>query len=101
MSLLVTSPLFTATAASELTPLMWLPAMPTYTELICVPDITSAASTACLIESTVLSMFTTMPLRSPREGLVPTPMTWASPSPRTSVTIARVLVVPMSRPTMI
>src|SRR5712692_3153272 len=101
MSPLKTSPLFTATAASELTPLMWLPAMPTYTELICVPDITSASSTARRMESTVLSILTTMPLRSPREGLVPTPMTYASPVSRTSATRSRVLVVPMSSTTMI
>ena len=58
----------------------------------------SASSTAFLMDSTVASMLTTTPLRSPIEGWVPMPMMLTEP-PDTSPTTAQILVVPMSRPT--
>src|SRR6267142_667070 len=59
----------------------------------------SASRMACLIEATVESMLTMTPFLSPRDGCVPTPMT-SSPSGPISPTTAAILVVPMSRPTM-
>src|SRR5581483_5837095 len=58
----------------------------------------SASSTACWIERTVSSMWTTTPFFRPVEGWVPTPIT-SMPSSVTSPTIAAILVVPMSSPT--
>src|SRR5215831_6024028 len=51
------------------------------------------------MDSTVLSIFTTMPFLRPREGWVPMPITSITPSLLTSPTMAQILVVPMSRPT--
>src|SRR5262245_32192681 len=78
---------------------MWPPAIPAYTELISQPAIISASSTALRIESTVASMSTTTPLRSPRDGCVPIPIT-SIESPAGSATTAQILVVPTSRPTI-
>ena len=49
------------------------PRCPTTTEPISTPATCSASATACRTASTVESMLTTTPLRSPREGLTPTP----------------------------
>src|SRR5215470_12415250 len=59
----------------------------------------SASATARSMDCTVASMLTTTPLRMPRDAAVPTPMT-SMPSSVTSPTMAAILVVPMSRPTM-
>src|SRR5450631_1544600 len=59
----------------------------------------SASSTACLIEATVESMLTMTPFFRPRDGWVPTPM-MSRPSGPISPTTQAILVVPMSRPTM-
>ena len=57
-------------------------------------------SMASLIERTVQSMLETTPLRSPRQGTLPTPRT-VMPSASISPTTAETLVVPISRPTTI
>src|SRR5450432_1728296 len=59
----------------------------------------SASRIACLIEATVESMLTMTPFLRPRDGWVPTPM-MSRPSGPISPTTAAILVVPMSRPTM-
>ena len=99
MSSRVTSCFLRATTPLRFSPEIWLPAIPVYTELICTAAMSSASSTAFLIDSTVLSMFTTTPLRRPREGQEPTPMMFSGPSSGTSATMAQIFVVPMSRPT--
>ena len=68
MSPCVTSLSLIAMTPWELKPLMWRPAMPAITASISTPAISSASSTAFLIDSTVESMLTTTPLRIPREG---------------------------------
>jgi hypothetical protein len=60
----------------------------------------SAASTAADTEARVDSMLTTTPLRRPDEGATPTPMISKTPFSLYSPTTARVLAVPMSRPTI-
>src|SRR5690606_1949565 len=61
----------------------------------------SASSIARRMDETVDSMLTTTPLRSPLLGCVPIPMMSIPPSSVSSATIAQILVVPMSSPTMI
>ena len=80
--------------------MMWLPAMPTYTERISQPAICPAVVTACWMDFTVSSMLTTMPLRSPLDSLSPIPTILTCPSVSTSPTTAQTFVVPMSSPTM-
>src|SRR6185369_12320022 len=63
------------------------------------PAICSASATACLIASTVESMFTTTPRRSPREGALPTPITSIPPPGLGSPITAQIFVVPTSSPT--
>src|SRR5439155_24453866 len=70
------------------------------TELISAPAISSASSTARRIEATVASMLITTPLRNPRDGCVPMPIT-SMPVGVISPTMQQILVVPMSRPTTI
>ena len=79
---------------------MWPPAIPAYTALISAPAISSASSTALWMEETVASMLITTPLRSPRDGWVPMPIT-SMPSGETSPTMQQIFVVPMSSPTTI
>src|SRR5712692_5477709 len=98
MSPCFTSLSFTATTPCELKPRMWPPAMPAYTDAIAHPAISSASSTARRMEDTVASMLITTPLRRPREGCVPMPMT-SIPSGPTSPTMQQIFVVPMSSPT--
>src|SRR5690349_17735921 len=100
MSAWVTSRSFTATMPWLLKPLMCPPAMPAYTWLTSQPAISSASLMACLIELTVDSMLITTPLRSPLEGCVPMPTMSIWPAGVTSPTMAQILVVPMSSPTM-
>ena len=57
-----------------LKPVMWPPAIPVYTDEISQPAMSSASSTAFLMDSTVASMLTTTPLRRPTDGWVPMPM---------------------------
>src|SRR5437762_5899327 len=64
------------------------------------PAMCSASSMECRIDATVASMLTTTTLRRPVDAWVPTPM-MSIPSSVTRPTIAAILVVPMSRPTMI
>src|SRR5260221_148861 len=52
------------------------------------------------MEATVASILMTTPLRRPREGWVPMPIT-SMPSGVTSPTMQQIFVVPMSSPTMI
>src|SRR6478735_10051972 len=59
-----------------------------------------AASIASRIERTVHSMLLTTPLRSPRQGTLPTPR-MVMPSASTSPTTAETFVVPRSSPTTI
>src|SRR4051812_20298237 len=94
----LTSLFLTATMPWLLKPLMWPPAMPVKTELISQPAIMPASATAFLIDSTVLSMLMTTPLRSPCEIWEPTPMT-STPRSLISPTTAQTFDVPMSRPT--
>ena len=102
MSWRVTSRFLPAMAMTPrlLIPLMWPPAIPTKADRISTPAISSASSTARRMESTVASMLTTTPLRSPRDGLWPRPMTSTTPLPFFSATMAQTFVVPMSRPTI-
>src|SRR3990172_12217808 len=86
----------TATTPRLLRELMCPPAMPTWAETILYPLLLSAFSTDSAIDSTVSSMLTTIPLRSPREGLIPTPTIWTSPSRSYSPTSVHTLVVPTS-----
>src|SRR5512147_2307087 len=51
------------------------------------------------MDSTVLSMLTTTPFLSPRDGWLPMPIMSIRPSSFTSPTMAHILVVPISRPT--
>src|SRR5687767_7039927 len=60
----------------------------------------SASSSARWIACTVVSMFTTTPFLRPREGWLPMPMISKPPSGRISATIAAILEVPMSSPTI-
>ena len=98
MSRCETSLSWIAMTPRELKPLMWLPATPAKTPSISMPAISSASSIAFFIASTVESMLTTTPLRIPCEGLEPT-ATMSRPLSVISPTTARILVVPMSRPT--
>ncbi|EKD50630.1 MAG: hypothetical protein ACD_62C00475G0004 [uncultured bacterium] len=82
-----------------LIPLMWLPEMAAYTDRISQPAMSSASSIAFFMESMVASMLTMTPLRKPREGWEPIPMT-SIPSCVTSPTMAQIFVVPMSSPTI-
>ena len=75
------------------------PAMPTYTWEISQPDMPSASAMAWRMAATVESMLTMTPFFRPREGWVPRPM-MSRPSSVISPTTAAILVVPMSRPTM-
>ena len=100
MSPCFTSLSFTATTPCELNPRMCPPAIPAKTALISAPAISSASSTARRMEATVASMLITTPLRSPREGCVPMPIT-SMPSAVSSPTMQQILVVPMSSPTTI
>ena len=49
---------------------------------------------------TVVSMLTTTPFFSPRDGWLPMPITSKPPSGLISATMATIFEVPMSRPTM-
>src|SRR5262245_21026334 len=89
----------TATTPRLLTPRMWPPAMPAYTPDTSTPAICSASPTAWRIASTVASMFTTTPLRRPRDGAVPTPTTSMPPLAFGSAMTAQIFVVPTSSPT--
>jgi len=62
------------------------------------PAMRSARSTASSIALMVASRSTTTPLRRPKEGEVPIPTMWTSPSSSTSPAMAQTLVVPISRP---
>ncbi len=99
-SLAVTSRSLIATMPCELSPRMWLPAMPACTDSICTSAISSASSIARWIDWTVDSMLTTTPFLSPRDGCVPRPMISISSSFFTWPTIATTFEVPMSSPTM-
>src|SRR3989338_3790361 len=98
-SLWVTSLFFTATMPWLLKPLMCPPAIPVKTELISHPAISSASFTALLMESTVLSILMTTPLRNPWEGWEPTPII-SIPRSVISPTTAQTFEVPISRPTI-
>jgi len=52
------------------------------------------------MDSTVASRLMTTPLRRPFDSAWPMPMTSSRPSSVISATIAQILWVPMSRPTM-
>ncbi len=99
-SLSVTSRFLTAMIPWLLKPLICPPAIPTKTDLISSPAISSASPIAFLMDETVLSILITTPLRKPRDGVEPIPMISISPS-TCSPTMAQILVVPISRPTNI
>ncbi|CAI8032528.1 hypothetical protein GBAR_LOCUS18385 [Geodia barretti] len=90
----------TATTPRELIPSMWPPAMPAKAPVTSRPDIISAASTAFRSDRTVASMLMTTPRRSPRDGVVPTPMISRRPSCPICAMIAHTLLVPISSPTI-
>src|SRR3990167_770731 len=93
LSLIATMPLL-------LMPRTLGPEIAAYTLEISQPAMFSASSTAARIADTVASMLTTFPRRIPFDGDVPMPM-MSTPSSVTSPTMQAILVVPMSRPTMI
>src|SRR4029078_11292682 len=101
MSSRVTSDFLSATPPLQFSAESWLPAIPVYTEWICTAAISSASSTAFLIDSTVLSISTTTPLRRPRDEREQTPIMLRPPSSVTSDTMAQIFVVPISNPTRI
>src|SRR5262245_43730728 len=100
MSASRTSLSLTATMPCELSPRTCAPEIAAYTVEIWQPAMFSASSIAAWIELTVVSMFTTTPRRRPLDGAVPMPM-MSMPSSVTSPAMHAILVVPMSRPTMI
>src|SRR6185436_7469190 len=83
-----------------LKPRTWPPAIPTKACSTATPAISSASSTADLMESTVASRLITTPFRRPLEGQVPNPTMSSPPCSLGSATVTLTLVVPMSRPTM-
>jgi hypothetical protein len=89
----------TATTPRLLSERMWPPATPAYTRPTSTPAICSASATACLMASTVESMFTTTPRRRPREGALPTPTTSRAPPGLGAPITAQIFVVPTSSPT--
>ena len=95
-----TSLSLTATMPCELMPRTWAPEIAANTVEIWQPAMFSASSMAARIELTVASMLTTTPRRRPFDGAVPMPM-MSTPSSVTSPAMHAILVVPMSRPTMI
>ena len=75
--------------------------MPAYTAPMRASDMRSASSTARLMDCTVFSTFTTTPRFNPSDGLLPTPVIFSWPVVSSiSATIAQILVVPMSSPTI-
>src|SRR5215471_3516522 len=80
----------------EFRPCTCTPPSPTYTWSIGSPHIISASSTARLIASTVASMLTTTPFRTPRDSARPTPMISILPLSVASPAINLTSVVPMS-----
>ena len=89
----------TATTPRLLNPFTWGPQSARYTLSISMPAVSSASTTAFLIESTAASRFTTRPRRIPFDSATPMPTMfrlWPSPG---SATIAVVFDVPTSRPT--
>src|SRR4030095_7954414 len=89
-----------ATTPRLLKPRTWPPAIPTKAFSTATPAMSSASSTADLMESTVASRLITTPLRSPVEGQVPKPTMSNPPCSLGSAMATLTLVVPMSRPTM-
>src|SRR5436190_21862769 len=73
--------------------------MPTYTDSICSPAITSASSTAFFTASMAWSRLMMLPRRVPFIGEVPLPMISSWPRSLTSPTNTHTLDVPMSRAT--
>src|SRR5690606_35000797 len=69
--------------------------------LIFTPLLFSASATACLMLATVLSMFATTPLDTPADSALPVPRISTFPNSFLRPTIAAILEVPMSSPTMI
>src|SRR5882757_4153390 len=85
------------TTPTELRLRIWLPVMPTWAARTRQLAISSAASTARRIDSTVASMLTTTPFFRPRVGAVPRPITRTNPVWLTSPISAATLEVPTSR----
>ena len=69
------------------------------TESISTPAISSASSTAFLIESTAASRLTTTPRLMPRDSATPMPTMSQRPSSKVSATTHVTVEVPTSRPT--
>ena len=97
----VISRLLPATAMTPrlLNPLMCGPAIDRWTASISTPAISSASSTAFLIESTAASRLTITPRRMPRDSATPMPTTSRPPSSTISPTMAQTFDVPTSSPT--
>src|SRR5438552_1647845 len=74
--------------------------MAVYTSVIAQSAISSASSSTRCIDAIVASMLTTTPFLSPRDGCAPRPMMLSRFSAVTSATMATILDVPMSRPTI-
>ncbi len=85
-----------ATMPREFWELTWLPLTPTSADRTLYPDMRSAASMAAVTPCTVRSMSMTTPLRSPSDGALPIPMTFAPPRSSSSPMSAHTFVVPMS-----
>ena len=91
LSLMATTPLL-------LKLLMCAPPIPARHESILIPAMSSASSTAFLMEVTVLSILTTTPFLKPVEGCEPIPTMLTFPS-WTLPTTTHIFVVPISSPT--
>jgi len=78
-----------------------VPLSPTYARSILYPDVRSAFSTEAAMDAVASATSTTTPLRTPREGATPTPITQTFPSPSTSPTKVHTLLVPTSMPTIV
>ena len=81
-----------ATTPRLFSPRTCAPATPTKARSTEHPAMSSASSTACLIEETQASRFTTTPLRIPREGAEPKPMMSMLPVSRGSAIRTQTLV---------
>src|SRR5256885_3297786 len=88
-----------ATTPRLFSPRTCAPATPTKARSTEQPAMSSASSTACLIEETQASRLTTTPLRIPREGAEPNPVMSMLPVSRGSAIRTQTLVWPMSSPT--
>src|SRR6202171_5332633 len=92
----------TATTPVEFWDQRWVPARETTTDSMRWPAMRSAVTAAAWMAAIVLSRFTTTPLRSPSEGLSPTPTTHTgAPGSSDSAMTTVTRLVPRSRTTVL